>query len=212
MATDDALAPMFPIGHCVGTYYDLPASGERHHRVRVGPDVVRMSDEQFTLWSLAHSAPAHPPGEPWTRRHVLDAAREIGMSGAEEVLDALVADAVVTTVLPGTDEAVFFARRYRLMPTMLGLGNSAADPRLYSVGLPGQPIVQMASLVYDLYEWAHMDPDLWTACSGAADTARRVEISDPTATDPARLLDALLGTLHALLSPNAVYLDARLAS
>lgn len=212
MATDDAATLVFPIGHCFGTYYESPDPDGHHQRVRVGPDVVRLSDEQFTLWSLAHSAPDRPLDQPWNCRSVLDLARTVGLVGAEEVLDGLVADSMVATVTPGTDDAVLFARRYRMVPTMLGLGNSAAEPGLYSVGLPGQPIVQMASLVYDLYEWSHLDPSLWAACNGAAETSRRVEITDPTATDPARLLDALLLCLHTLLGPNSVYLDTRLAS
>jgi len=211
MASDDA-ARVFPIGLCLGTFHDVPGTGGRVHRVRAGPDVVPLSDEQFAVWSLAHSAPGHPADRPWNRQAVLDAARGAGMSDVAGVLDGLLADGLVAAATPGTDEAVGFARRYRLVPTLLGLGNSPEEPRLYSVGLPGQPVVQMASLVYDLYEWAHLDPDLWTACHGAADTARRVDVDDPTATDPARLLDALLGTLHVLLSPNAVYLDTRLAS
>lgn len=212
MATDDPGTLLFPIGHCFGTYYESPDPAGHHQRVRVGPDVVRLSDEQFTVWSLTHSAPDRPPDQPWGRRAVLDLARTVGMLDAEEVLDGLLSDAMVAAVVPGTDAAVQFARRYRLVPTMVGLGNSAAEPGLYSVGLPGQPVVQMTSIVYDLYEWAHMDPSLWNACNGAADTSRRVEITDPTATDPTRLLDALLACLHTLLSPNAVYLDTRLAS
>ncbi|HEV2087951.1 MAG TPA: hypothetical protein VGR21_06545 [Cryptosporangiaceae bacterium] len=212
MATHDDTTLLFPIGHCVGSYYGLSGPTDHFHQVRVGPDVVRLSDEQFAMWGLAHGAPDRPAGQPWNRQRLLETARKLGVSTAEEVLDGLVADHLVVETTPGTDDAVDFARRHRMVPLMLGLGNSAEEPRLYGVGLAGQPILQMTSAVYDLYEWAHMDPDLWTACHGAADTARQVEIDDPTSTDPLRLLDALLATLHTLLGPNAVYLDTRLAS
>lgn len=99
-----------------------------------------------------------------------------------------------------------------MIPLMLGLGNTTEEPRLYSVGLVGQPMVSMSSMAYDLYEWAHMESNLWLACQGAAATAVRVGIEDDVATDPARMLDALLATLHVLVSPNAVYLDTRLAN
>ncbi len=212
MATHDDTALLLPIGHCVGSYYGLSAADEHFHQVRVGPDVVRLSDEQFAVWGLAHSAPGQPAGKPWDRQGVLEAARRLGASDAEGVLDGLVADHLIVATTPGTDDAVDFARRHRMVPLMLGLGNTAEEPRLYAVGLAGQPILQMTSAVYDLFEWAHMDPDLWTACHGAAETARQVEIDDPTSTDPLRLLDALLATLHTLLGPNAVYLDTRLAT
>ncbi len=211
MATVDDAALLFPVGHCLGAYYDLPASNEHIFQVRRGLDVVSLSDEQFALWGLAHGTPDRPVDQPWGRTRVLDAARRAGVPRAEQVLDSLLEDHLVSETTPGTDSAVDFARRHRMIPLMLGLGNSAEEPRLYSVGMIGQPVVTMSSMAYDLYEWAHMDSNLWLACEGAAATAVRVGIEDPVATDPLRMLDALLGTLHVLISPNTVYLDTRLA-
>lgn len=209
--TDDA-ALLFPIGHCIGAYYDQPNSTDHFFQVRVGPDVVRLDDQQFALWGLAHGAPDRPEDQPWNRKAVLTAARRAGISKSEDVLDALIKDHVLFETTPGTDGAVEFARRHRLIPLMLGLGNTAEEPRLYSVGLVGLPVVTMSAMAYDLYEWAHMDSNLWLACQGAAATAVRVGIDDRLATEPLLMLDALLGTLHALLSPNAAYLDTRLAN
>lgn len=211
MASDDAATLLFPIGHCIGAYYDLPVSTDHFFQVRVGPDVVRLSDEQFAVWGLAHSTPDRPEGQPWNRARVIEAARRAGVAEAESVLQSLADDYLLFETSPGTDAAVDFARRYRMVPLMLGLGNTSEEPRLYSVGLIGQPIVSMSGVAYDLYEWAHMESNLWLACEGAAETAVGVGIDDPVSTDPLRMLDALLETLHVLLSPNAVYLDTRLA-
>jgi hypothetical protein len=57
-----------------------------------------------------------------------------------------------------------------------------------------------------------MDADLWSACEGAAATARRVRIDDPEQNDPERLLTGLLESLHTLLGPHALYLDLSLAA
>ncbi|MGI8628317.1 MAG: hypothetical protein ACR2J5_17380 [Geodermatophilaceae bacterium] len=67
MATDDAL--VFPIGHCIDAYYDLPASNDHFFQVRVGPDVIRLDDDQFAIWGLAHGSRTVPrtnpgPGRP----------------------------------------------------------------------------------------------------------------------------------------------------
>jgi len=210
MANDDAL--LFPIGHCIGANYDQPASKDHFFQVRVGPDVIRLDDDQFAVWGLAHGVPDRPPDQPWTRQTVLTAARRAGIARAGQVLDSLVEDFVLFETTPGTDSAVDFARRHRLIPLMLGLGNTSEEPRLYSVGLVDLPVVSMSAMAYDLYEWAHLDSNLWLACQGAAATAARVGIEDALATDPLLMLDALLGTLHALLSPNAAYLDTRLAN
>lgn len=211
MDTDGAGTLVFPIGHCIGTYYDLPVSMDHFHQVRVGPDAVRLSDEQFAVWGLAHGTPDREPDRPWDRQAVVDTARRVGVTDPETVFAGLLDDGLLATTVPGSEAAVDFARRYRLVPLMLGLGNSSEEPRLYAVGLPGRPLVQMMSSVYDLYEWAHMERDLWAACRAAAETAGRVDITDPAATDPARLLDVLLAALHTLLGPNAVHLDTRRA-
>jgi hypothetical protein len=89
----------------------------------------------------------------------------------------------------------------------VGLGNSAENPDAYSVGLPGRPLAVLSAAAYDLFEWATMETSLWRACEGAAATAARVGIEDPSASDPEALLTALLSDLHRLLTPNAVCLD-----
>lgn len=116
MATDDDAALLFPIGHCIGAYYDLPVSTDHFFQVRVGPDVIRLTDEQFAIWGLAHGVPDRAPDQPWTRQTVLTAARRAGIAQAEEVLDSLVKDYLLVETTPGTDSAVDFARRHRLIP------------------------------------------------------------------------------------------------
>jgi hypothetical protein len=212
MATDDAAKLLFPIGHCIGAYYDQPASNDHVYQVRVGADVIRLNDHQFAVWGLAHGMPDRSPEEPWNRKALLTAARRAAVATSEQILDSLIEDHLIVETTPGTDSAVDFARRHRLIPLMLGLGNTSEEPRLYSVGLIGLPVASMSAMAYDLYEWAHMDANLWLACEGAAATAVRVGIEDRLATDPLRMLDALLETLHMLLSPNAVYLDTRLTN
>lgn len=215
MTSHPAAPLVVPIGHCAGAYYDVagPAQAWEHtFQVRVGPDIVALTDQQFAVWGLAHGTPDRPADLAWDRTALLAAAERGGLPDAAAVLDFLLADHLVAEVAPGTEAAVDFARRYRLVPLLLGLGNTADEPGLYSVGLIGQPLVSMSSTAYDLYQWAHLDPDLWVACEGAAATAVRVGIDEPTATDPHRLLDALLVSLHTLLGPNAVYLDTRRAS
>ena len=149
MATGDDSALLFPIGHCIGAYYDLPNSDDHFFQVRVGPDIIRLDDEKFAVWSLALGIPDRPPDQPWNRQTVLTAARRAGIGMAEQVLEGLIKDYLLVETTPGTDSAVDFARRHRLMPLMLGLGNTSEEPRLYSVGMVGMPVVSMSSMAYD---------------------------------------------------------------
>ncbi len=207
MATDDAAKLLFPIGHCIGAVHGSSADNDHFTQVRVGAQIHRLSDEQFTIWGLAHGVPDRLADGPWSRDTVLSHARR-GVNQAEEVLESLVELGLLAETTSAADSAVDFAQRYRLVPLMLGLGNTAEEPWIYSVGIVGMPIVQLSAMAYDLYEWAHLDANLWLACQGAAATAIRVGIDDPIATDPLETLNALVDTLHVMLSHNAVCLDS----
>lgn len=210
MSTEDSTALIIPVGQFIGAYYGTAGLSEHYFQVRVGPDIVRLTDEQFAVWGLAHGAGDRAVDRPWTAVALLDTARAQGLHDAAAVMTGLIADFLLFEVSPGQPSAVDFAQRHRMVPLMLGLGNSAEDPRVYSVGLPSQPIVSMSSMAYDLYEWAHLDLDLWIACEGAAATAHKAGVDDIVATDPARILDAFLASVHFFLAPNAIYFDTRL--
>jgi hypothetical protein len=117
---------LFPIGHCLGAdYHDLPTSNDHTFRVRVGGEVKTLDDEQFAVWGLAHGFPTGS-SEAWGRMSILKAAGRV--RGAEQVLDSLVEDHLIVATTPGTEAAVDFARRHRMVPLMLGLGNTAEEP------------------------------------------------------------------------------------
>jgi hypothetical protein len=200
-----------PIGHYVGTFVPPSGSPDHHEQVRIGADVRDLDPEQFRIWGLAHGlldrVDAGSP--PWTRSALLAAAAEAGIAGAEQVTGALLADGTLMEVT--ADDAVGFARTHRMVPLMLGLGNTPEEPWLYAVGFPDQPIVKMVGVLYDLWGWSHMDNDMWTACHGAGRLATRAGVTDPDQTDPQKLLSGLVESLHTLLAPNAVYLDLRRA-
>ena len=131
----------------------------------------------------------------------------VRLPDAPERLAELEELGLVALAAPGTESGRALALRVRMVPLVLGLGNSAEAPDAYSVGLPGRALAVLSAAAYDLFEWAHMETSLWRACEGAAATAARVGITDASATDPAVLLSDLLSDLHRLLTPNAVYLD-----
>jgi hypothetical protein len=214
MSTNDSVDPplILPIGHYIGAFYGTPGSTEHTQQVRIGAEVFHLDDPQFTVWALAHGVPARVAEARWTRAELEEAAGKAGVAGAAGVIDEFLAAGSLAEVTPGTPDAVEFGRNYRTVPLMLGLGNTPEEPWLYAVGFPGEPIVKMRGVLYDLWEWGHMDADLWSACEGAAATARRVRIDDPEQNDPERLLTGLLESLHTLLGPHALYLDLSLAA
>jgi hypothetical protein len=202
---DDA-ALLLPIGHGLGPIGD-PA-GARLQRVRLGARIFTLDGPGFGVWALAHGAPHRSDDRVWGRGSVLGRARELGLPDPAAQLETLLADGLLVEVTPGDGSVAAFAARHRLVPLMLGLGNTAEEPDVYRIGLPGRPIVAVGAALYEFYGWSHLDPALAVACEFAAERERR---SDPDGA-PTAVADALLATIHALLAPNAAYLDQAFAA
>ena len=113
-------------------------------------------------------------------------------------------------LLASLADPVEFASTHRLLPLALGLGNTAEEPWLFSAGLLYQPMVAMTSPLYDLWQWAHLSPDLWSACREAAAVAVQAGAEAPEQTDPAQVLAGALETVPHLLSARVACFDVRI--
>jgi hypothetical protein len=211
MTTTEAL--VLPIGEFYGTFYAEPEYVARYHNLRLREDILELDDARFTVWALLHGLPDLLTDRPWTRAALREAAATTGGKAdpatVDGVLDALVADGLAVELAPGTDAAADFARRHRMGPRMLGLGNTAAEPWLYSIGFFNMPIVTVTHEVYDVWEAAAITDDLWTACESVATSERDGGTTDPDVVDPARFVTGLLGSIHTLLSMSVVYLEPK---
>ncbi|MFG1914422.1 hypothetical protein [Micromonospora sp. NPDC048898] len=140
--TQTAGAVLLPVGQFFGTLYPVAGSTERYHRVRLGDEVWELDDERFTLWALAHGTGDRPAEQLWTVPAACEAAASQlpGVDGAS-LLHGLLAEGLAVEVAPG--EAVEFARRHRVGTRMLGLGNSAEQPWLWSIGFFARPVVSV---------------------------------------------------------------------
>lgn len=65
---------------------------------------------------------------------MLAAANRLSIAGAEQALDFLMEDYLIFEATPGTESAIHFARRHRMIAQMLGLGNASEGLALFSVG------------------------------------------------------------------------------
>jgi hypothetical protein len=201
MTSDPPPQQVYPIGQLIR----VRAADDEFH-VRVGADLQRLSAADFSVWAMTHGPADHVP-RPWTVDELAVQARTVGLADAPDRLVRLHETGLVAFAAPGTESGLALAQRVRMVPLVLGLGNSAGNPDAYSVGLPGRPLAVLSAAAYDLFEWSTMETSLWRACQGAASTAARVGIDDPLASDPEAVLTALLADLHRLLTPNAVCLD-----
>lgn len=108
-----------------------------------------------------------------------------------------------------TTDPIGFASVHRLLPLALGLGNTPEEPWLFSAGLLYQPLVSMTSPLYDLWQWAHLSPTLWSACEEAAAVAVQAGATAQEQTDPVEVLSGLLATAPQLLAAKVACFDIR---
>lgn len=198
-----AIVPLiFPIGQQVGSRYQagqLVAA----QQVRCGGRFHDLTERQAEVWRLAHGVPEEIDQEiPWQRSSI-----EERLAGAGPIISELTELGLLVEATPGTPEAEEFAKVHRLVPLMLGLGNSGADADTFGIGFLGQPVLQVSHAIYDVWQWSTMDDSLWNTCENATDVARRAGSTDAEATETSRLLTGIVGSLHALLASSAAYLD-----
>ncbi|MGH3715914.1 MAG: hypothetical protein ACRDT4_21005 [Micromonosporaceae bacterium] len=206
-ADEPAHAPLIlPIGHYTGVFPDAEEPTRRAYHIRRGMELVAVPDDAFAVWGLAHGSPDNTE-HPWTRREVFTQAQQAGLYSAPALLRDLREANLIAEVFPGTPAARQFAEAYHLHPTLLGLGNTAADAGTFSVGLVGTPLLQVSRPVFELWRWAPAALNLWDVCAFFAEAEQSHGESDPEMTDPELLLTGFLSSLHALLTGGAAYLD-----
>lgn len=196
---------IFPIGQRFGA---LHSSRDHVELVRISTEVVRLTADTFRVWELAHGHPDYVLEHDWTIAQLTEVASQDGVTDPAAAITKLVDHQVAAVVGGALDDRIAFGRRHLFVPTMLGLGNTSDDPASFGIGLPLGPVVEVSALLFDLYEWGHLDPDLWTACQNAAAVNRKLEVPDPAATNADQMLVALVDQFHAaFLVTGAGYLD-----
>lgn len=171
---------LVPIGHDLGVFHD--GAGGRVQQVRVGADIQELPDDLYEAWRTAH----------------------------ESTPDSAVDELSARRLLASTADPVTFASTHRLLPLALGLGNSAEEPGLFTVGLLYQPIAAMTGPLYDLWQWAHLSPDLWSACRESAAVAIQAGVTASEQTDPAEVLAGAMETAPHLLAARVACFDVRI--
>ncbi|MGH3660734.1 MAG: hypothetical protein ACRDT8_18935 [Micromonosporaceae bacterium] len=202
---------IFPVGHYMGTFYPKTNAPLKYHKIRLGVDVPQLPDEDhFKAWALTHGLPGDSGQGPWTRRSVLDEAKRLGLD-ADQVLAALADKGVVAEVESTGPGAVEFARRHRLQPLMMGLGNSPDDPLRFAIGLIGvPPAVKVDSFVFEIWQWGRLGRSLWETAEMFSKVEQEVGTGRRADASPEKMLTEILEHLHILLSQNAAYLDTTL--
>lgn len=191
---------LVPVGHGVGAFHAGDGETPAVQQVRRGADLAELTDQEFLVWTLAHGL-VDDRGQPVPST----AATVLEYTGDPGTVRSLLDRGLLAEVVPSA--AVEFASAHRLLPLALGLGNSEEKQWQFAVGLLHQPLVLMSGGMYDLWQWAHLSPNLWLACQELALVAQQAGLADPGQTDPEQVLSGALGSLHQLLATRVACLD-----
>lgn len=201
----DAL--LLPIGHDLGALY-AEGGAARRQQVRAGAELAELTETEFAVWMLAHGIDDRDRP---TRSSLLAGAERFGLDPGEvtAVLDQLLADRLLVAIDPQDGAAIQFAKDHQLVPLLTGLGPDPDQPWMHTIGVLGQPIVQVSAAVHDVWLWSHLAPQLWAGCEDAAEVARAAGLTAAEETEPQQVLRGLLSSVHGLLCVRAAYLDRR---
>lgn len=196
-------AMLLPIGHFLGAFHPGPGAPAAYHAVRVGREIVRLPDaDHRDVWALAHS-------DSGTRATLLTAASSAGIDDAEPIVDRLLASGVLAEVPPDPAARIGFASAHRLEPLLVGVGGGPGEPS-DGMGVPGLLVAaRVPPRVFELWQWAHLWPDLWAACRGLAEVSAGLGQDEPGESDPDRVLAFALEAIGAMIASSVAYLDAR---
>jgi hypothetical protein len=155
-------------------------------------------------WFAGHGGVANREDEGWSVSAATDALTRLGVHNAAAVIDELLTLGLLAAV--DVADAGPFARRYRLAPLLLGLGNDPGVPASFAIGLPDRPMLVLARPMFAVWGRADAAADLWTACQEVADEQRQAD-DDRHLCNPSRILAEFLRSLHGLLQIGGGYLD-----
>jgi hypothetical protein len=200
VGTVDGGTQVLPVGHDLGLFHAGDGVTAPVQQVRVGAEIVDLDPAHFAAWTAAHGVPTEDGAVP------VVTAGGLGAAYGEEVVGDLVRDRLLASVVPAAE----FAEGHRLLALAQGLGNSTEHPSWFSVGLLYQPLAVMTGAMYDLWQWAGLSPDLWSACEEAAAAARQAGATEDRYTDPEQMLAGAISVLPQLLAARVACLDLRM--
>lgn len=208
MSTRPDRALIFPIGHYLGAFHPDRDAPAQHYVVRVGWDTPKLPDAPHRdVWLLTHDLTA-AEASAGTRDAIARSASDAGIANAHSIIDTLLGLGVLALVRPGTEQAAEFAHSYRLQSLLVGLGNVPDGPDVRGIGLPGlPPLLEVPPSDFEIWQWAHLWPSIWSACEGLAAAASEDGATTRATARSSDVLEPMLGAIRTLIAANAIYLD-----
>jgi hypothetical protein len=203
---------LFPVGQDLGPVFTNPdATMPERYDIRISDGVVMLEAPEYQLWWLAHSTPdLVKANNGWDRSQVESYAAHYNIANAGDAIDQLVADQVLAQVDSEEDAIRAFALEHRIFPLQRSLGNTAAEPFTYKLGMTPEAAVSVDIDVFQLWTFGHQSESLYhAAVTLAKQRADNEEMPDEMIPTAEELTEDFVLALPGLLASQVLYLDRR---
>jgi hypothetical protein len=198
---------VLPVGHLLGPFFtsadtEIPESVD----IRIGTELAPLPPDAYLVWAAAHGDPRAVAKAPMTRAATL--ARVGGaVSDADHVYRQLVSRHLLVEIISTKQGRRDFAENHRVLPLVLGLGNSPDWPEEFVVGMVGSPAVTLPASAFVVWMFGHHYHTLWQACENVA--VGTVGIAGGGGVDPSLVLADVVALLPLLVTTGCACVDRR---
>lgn len=159
-----------PVGMMLGEYFrpgGEPSSAPEHWHISVGGFAEHLTSDEVKVWAAAMLEPerqARLEGTRETLEQNVPALTEGAVSRPGPIIDSLLERGLLVEFDPVDGELEAFARRHRLFPLGVGMGNSQDDPLVYRIAVGNQARIGVNGDVYALWSNSLYFLNLWESC------------------------------------------------
>lgn len=159
-----------PVGMMLGEYFRPGADGganPEHWHISVGGYAEYLDAQEVKVWAAAMLDPEKQARLEGTRDSLVTTVRQAtdgAIINPDAVIDGLLKRGLLTEFDPVDGDLEQFARRHRLFPLGVGMGNTRDDPLVYRIAVGNQARIGVNGDVYALWSNTLYFPNLWESC------------------------------------------------
>lgn len=159
-----------PVGMMLGEYFRVDAvsapTPEFWH-VSVGGNAAKLNADEIKVWATAMLEPERQAKLEGTREVLIESVRAATkgvISRPGKIIDDLLSRGLLLEFDPEHGDMETVARKHRLFPLGVGMGNSGEDPMMYRIAVGSEPRIGVNGDVYALWSNSLYYLNLWDSC------------------------------------------------
>ncbi|GIG63767.1 hypothetical protein [Phytomonospora endophytica] len=161
------------VGKSLGPYFDPKQPGKQepeYFEIHAGEGVGEFTGDQVLVWDLARQEPEIQALHKFDRAALEKVVRtKTKIKDPSPHVDFLLGEGVLVEVdLQNEKEAKSFLKKYRLVPTADGYGNSPANFDQFTLGRNGQVLMPISLRARSIWAYSHMRGSVWDGCESQA--------------------------------------------